>query len=252
MSTNLDFSDLLRLIDERSAAFRAAIAAAPRLDVPVPTCPDWTLAVLVQHLGEGRHRWAATVAAGPAMAPPDRADWNTSAAPEDRAELLDWLAESARRLIDALRAAGPDRGCWTWWDTSQSPQTAGAVARHQLQEIAVHTYDAQLTVGAAEPLPVEVALDGVDEFLATCVATASPWPHDPAVVDYRTTEGPSWSLHLSAGGAHVDRIPVPADVTVETTAAELVLTFYGRYPVDALKIDGDRGILDQLVTWEPE
>jgi uncharacterized protein (TIGR03083 family) len=252
VSTNLDFPGLLRLIDERSAAFRAAIAAAPTLDVPVPTCPEWTLADLAQHLGEGRHRWAATVAAGPAAAPPDRSAWNTSAAPEDRAELLAWLAESAQRLIGALRAAGPDAGCWAWWDGSQSPLTAGAVARHQLQEITVHTYDAQLTVGAAEPLPVEVALDGVDEFLTTCVATSSPWPHDPAVVDYRTTEGPSWSLHLSAGGARVDRVPAPADVTAETTAGELVLTFYGRNPVEALKADGNRLILDQLVAWEPE
>jgi uncharacterized protein (TIGR03083 family) len=252
VSTTLHFSDLLRLIDERSAAFRAAIAAAPRLDVPVPTCPDWTLADLAQHLGQGRHRWAATVAAGPAAAPPDRSAWNTSDAPEDRAELLEWLAESTRRMIGELRAAGPDRGCWTWWDTSQSPQTTGAVARHQLQEVAVHTYDAQLTVGAAEPLPVDVALDGVDEFLTTCVATTSPWPHDPAVVDYRTTEGPAWSLHLSAGGARVDRIPVPADVIGEATAGELVLTFYGRKPVDALKVEGNRLILDQLVDWEPE
>ncbi|WP_433797336.1 maleylpyruvate isomerase family mycothiol-dependent enzyme [Actinoplanes sp. CA-252034] len=252
MSTNLDFSDLLRLIDERSTAFRAAIAAAPRLDVPVPTCPDWTLADLAQHLGEGRHRWAATVAAGPADAPPDRSLWNTSAAPQDRAELLDWLAESAQRLIDALREAGPDRGCWTWWDTSQSPQTSGAVARHQVQEVALHTYDAQLTVGEAEPLPVEVALDGVDEFLSTCVATTSPWPHDPAVVEYRTIEGQSWTLHLSAAGARVDRLAAPADVSTESTAGELVLTFYGRNPVEALKLDGDRRILDRLVAWEPE
>ncbi|MGW3046285.1 ferredoxin, partial [Kitasatospora sp. NPDC001159] len=31
--------------------------------------------------------------------------------------------------------------------------------------------------------PDEVALDGVDEFLSTCCATTSPWPHEPAVVD---------------------------------------------------------------------
>ncbi|ROR45746.1 maleylpyruvate isomerase N-terminal domain-containing protein [Kitasatospora cineracea] len=60
-----EFPDLLRLIDERAAAFRAAIAAAPSLDLPVPTCPGWTLFDLVQHIGEGRRRWAAAVAAGP-------------------------------------------------------------------------------------------------------------------------------------------------------------------------------------------
>lgn len=45
-------------------------------------------------------------------------------------------------MLDAMRAAGPDRGCWTWWGNSQAPETSGAVARHQIQEIAVHTYDA--------------------------------------------------------------------------------------------------------------
>ncbi|MEE3922373.1 hypothetical protein V2I01_41020 [Micromonospora sp. BRA006-A] len=61
--------------------------------------------------------------------------------------------------------------------------------RHQLQEITVHTYDAQLTVGAPRPLPVEVALDGVEDFLSTCCATTVPWPYEPAVLDYHLTEG---------------------------------------------------------------
>ncbi|MFC8616100.1 maleylpyruvate isomerase N-terminal domain-containing protein [Micromonospora purpureochromogenes] len=65
MAQTLEFPVLLRLIDERSAAFRAAVASAPSLDVQVPTCPEWTLFDLVQHLGEGRRSWAATVAAGP-------------------------------------------------------------------------------------------------------------------------------------------------------------------------------------------
>ena len=91
--------------------------------------------------------------------------------------------------------------------TSQSPQTCGAVARHQLQQIAVHTYDAQITVGAPQPLPDEVALDGVDEFLSTCCATTSAWPHKPATVDFHATEGRSWRLWLSADGARTARLP---------------------------------------------
>jgi hypothetical protein len=69
-------------------------------------------------------------------------------APHEREALLAWSADSTEQLLSALREAGPDRGCWTWWGVSLSPQTSGAVARHQLQEVAVHTYDAQLTVGA--------------------------------------------------------------------------------------------------------
>ena len=54
MQETVEFRDLLRLIDERSTAFRAAVAAAPSLDVRVPTCPEWTLFELARHLGEGR------------------------------------------------------------------------------------------------------------------------------------------------------------------------------------------------------
>ena len=145
---------LLRLIDERSVAFRAAIASAPSVALQVPTCPEWTLRDLVQHLGTVHRFWAVAVAAGPAdAAPAQTASEGVTAAPREREALLAWSAESTEQLLSALRDSGPDRGCWTWWGGSQSPQTCGAVARHQLQEVAVHTYDAQNTRGAPQPLP---------------------------------------------------------------------------------------------------
>ncbi|MGV9351793.1 maleylpyruvate isomerase family mycothiol-dependent enzyme [Streptomyces spiralis] len=264
MTTTLAFPVLLRLIDERSNAFRAAVASAPSLDVQVPTCPEWTLFDLAQHIGEGRRDWAATVAAGPA--PAKSAAEGAPAAPREREALLAWLAESVEQLLDALRKAGPDRGCWTWWGASQSPQTCGAVARHQLQQIAVHTYDAQITVGAPEPLPADVALDGVEEFLSTCVATTSAWPHKPTAFDFHATEGHSWRLTVDGDGARSTRIPAPgttpvaaadegpnaAGVSVRGTASELVLFVYDRIPADSLQIEGDAGLFDLLRAWEPE
>ncbi|MFC7484947.1 maleylpyruvate isomerase family mycothiol-dependent enzyme [Luedemannella flava] len=232
MHENLQFTDLLRLIDERSTAFRAAVAAAPRLDVQVPTCPDWTLLDLVQHLGEGRRVWAATIAAG-ADAAEKAEPQGDPAAPEEREALLAWLAASTRQLLDALREAGPDRGCWTWWGRSQSPRTCAAVARRQLHEIAVHTYDAQLTVGAPQPMPDEVAVDGVEEFLSTFCTTTVAWPHEPAVVHYAVTEGRAWRNTLSDDGARLARLATPgtgSDASAYGTANELVLAFYGRIP----------------------
>ncbi|MGW7358230.1 maleylpyruvate isomerase N-terminal domain-containing protein [Streptomyces sp. NPDC054802] len=263
MQNTLDFPDLLRLIDERSAAFRAAVAAAPSLDVQVPTCPEWTLFDLVKHLGEGRRAWAATIAAGP-DATAKSAPHGDPSAPQERKALLAWLTASTQEMMAALREAGPDRGCWTWWGKSQSPQTCGAVARHQLHEIAVHTYDAQLTAGAPQPLPDEVALDGVEEFLSTICTTTVAWPHEPAAVDYHAAEGRSWRNWLSGDGARFDRLPEPgtgpaadgkpdaADASARGTANELVLGFYGRIPFDCLKLDGNGRIFDQLVAWDPE
>ncbi|MFE2721577.1 maleylpyruvate isomerase N-terminal domain-containing protein [Kitasatospora sp. NPDC059327] len=261
MTTTLAFPALLRLIDERSTAFRAAIAAAPSLDVQVPTCPEWTLFDLAQHIGEGRRDWAATVAAGPAPAKSVAA--GAPAAPREREALLAWLAESTEQLVDALREAGPDRGCWNWWETSQSPQTSGTVARHQLLQFAVHTYDAQITIGAPQPLPAEVALDGVEEFLSTCVATTSAWPHKPATIDFHASEGRSWRLSLSADGARTARLPgtgtppatgqAPdaATASARGTADELVLILHDRIPFDSVELDGDRTLFDQLSAWDP-
>ncbi|WP_245601724.1 maleylpyruvate isomerase family mycothiol-dependent enzyme [Hamadaea tsunoensis] len=239
-------------MDERSTAFQAAVAAAPSLDMQVPTCPEWTLLDLVQHLVEGRYKWAAIVAAGPAD---DPATFSVPAAPQEREALLAWFAASVQELLDALREAGPDRGCWTWWGDSQSPQTSGAVARDQLQQLAVHTYDAQVTVGAPQPLSSQVALDGVDEFLTTRCAGTEPWPHKPVVVDYHATEGRSWRLWVSDGHTRTAELPhgpgadealEPADAAVWGTANELVMFFYGRIPVESLRTEGDQGVLVQL------
>jgi uncharacterized protein (TIGR03083 family) len=245
----LGFPDLLRLIDERSTTFRQVISSAPSLGAQVPTCPEWTLFDLARHIGEGRHRWAGIVAAGPASARPAT---EIPTAPEDRGALVGWLADATQLLLTALREAGPDGGCWTWWGDSQAPQTAGAVARHQLQELAVHTFDAQLTVGDPQPLPEEIAVDGVDEFLHTCVATTSAWPHPPALVDYHVSEGRSWRFRLSAEGARIGHVDGVADASARGTASELVLWFYARTQADDLKLDGDLQVFDRLIAWEPE
>jgi uncharacterized protein (TIGR03083 family) len=119
----------------------------------------------VQHLGEVHRFWAAAVNAGPAAAPPaESASEGVETAPREREPLLAWSAASTQQLLDALREAGPNRGCWTWWGTSESPQTSGAVARHQLQEVTVHTYDAQ---------PATAADEGPDVAFASARGTAA-------------------------------------------------------------------------------
>ncbi|MEU3466113.1 maleylpyruvate isomerase N-terminal domain-containing protein [Streptomyces sp. NPDC006733] len=255
MHNIVEFPQVLRLIEDRSAAFRAAIGSAPDLDVQVPTCPDWTLRELAQHLGDGRRRQAAVVAAGPGAEPPARTDpKGAPTAPRDREALDAWLAESTELMLDALREAGPDRGCWTWWGRSQAPETSGAVARHQIQEIAVHTYDVQLLQGAAEPLPTDVAVEGVDEFLTTVAATSVPWPFKPATIDLHATEGRSWRLTLDADGVRCDDLAAdaePGDLAMRGAASELVLYFYDRLPLDVLETTGDTEPMDQLAVWDP-
>jgi uncharacterized protein (TIGR03083 family) len=193
----LHFDEMLSLVEDRSAVLRAAAAASPA-GAQVPGCPDWQVSDLVTHLGEVQRFWAAVVTAGPSTKPPDEA------AIEGRTpsgDLLAWSADCTADLLAALRQAGPDTDCWTWWMKSSSPSTSGSVARHQVQEAAVHARDAQETAGHAGPLPVVVATDGVSEFLTTCLGACGPWELPPAQIALRASEGPSWLLDLSEKGA---------------------------------------------------
>jgi len=115
-------------------------------------------------------------------------------------------------------------------------------------------HQAAITAGLDAALVDEVAFDGVDEFLHTCNATTSPWPHEPAVLNYHVTDGRSWRLDFNADGLQVTRITTPdadADLSVTATAAELELCMYGRLPADSLKLDGDRQVLQRLIEWVP-
>ncbi|MFF9391633.1 maleylpyruvate isomerase family mycothiol-dependent enzyme [Streptomyces griseoluteus] len=252
MTESLEFPALLQLIDERSAAFRNAVAAAPGLDAPVPSCPGWTLFDLVRHLGTGQRWWAAIVAAGPAEAPPVK---DAPEVPRDLEALLAWYAESNELLLSALREAGPERECWAWWSLGVSPANAWGVARRRVHEVLVHTYDAQLAAGAVQPMPADVAIDGVAEFLDTCNSTPAAWPHEAATVQYHATEGRSWLLALDDTGAWPAPLTdhaAPASASVTGTAEQLLLFVWGRLTMSDLKIEGDQRVFEQLIAWEPE
>jgi uncharacterized protein (TIGR03083 family) len=236
------FAELLSLIADRSAGLRTAVVRAD-VTARVPGCPEWSLRDLVAHIGEVHRFWAATVAAGPADKwPSDEVVGDTA----PHGDLLEWSAESTGVLLAALEAAGPDAGCWTWWTASGVPSTAGAVARHQVHEAAVHAFDAQEAAGHPEPLPAAIAMDGVAEFLAVAHGSSGPWPHEPARVTLHAAEGRAWPIELGdAGGGPA------ASADVHGPASDLVLTLYGRVPLDTLRVGGDQDLVRRLIAWPP-
>jgi len=191
------------------------------LDARVPGCPDWSLRDLASHLGRVHRFWAEVVRAG-ADVPPERAGY---AAPEDPAELAAWMRASTSDLLDALRDAEPATPAWTWW---RDDRTVGAIARHQVQEAAVHRWDAQSAVGRPEPIAAPVADDGVDEFLWIARQLRPPAP----ITFVPTDSGLARSV-----------VDEPPEVTVSATASDLVLLLYGRVGVEAVQVDGDGAVL---------
>jgi uncharacterized protein (TIGR03083 family) len=204
-------------------------------------------ATWLAHLGEVHRFWAATVAAGPSDSPP------SAEAIGDRTphgDLLTWSEESTRLLLDALRAADPNRGCWAWWGASDAPMTVGAVARHQVQEAAVHTYDAQDACGKPEPLPAAIAVDAIPEFLQVSLGSLGAWPHRPARIALSAVEGPTWLLDLTPEGATPDPAPSGEPVaTIQASASDLLLVLFKRIGVEAATVTGDPSAVDELLSW---
>ena len=92
---------------EASAGTLAAIISDSDPGLPVPACPDWTLRQLGTHVGRV-HRWAGEIVSTrtaegiPMKAAPD------GVPPADPSGQAGWLLAGARRLTDAIRAAGTE------------------------------------------------------------------------------------------------------------------------------------------------
>lgn len=87
-----------------------------------------------------------------------------SAYTDEDADTLDpWLGEGAERLVEALRAAGPEAQVWT--PVPDGKHTASFWARRFAFETVIHRADATLALGAEFTVDADVALDAVDEWM---------------------------------------------------------------------------------------
>jgi uncharacterized protein (TIGR03083 family) len=220
----VETSDFLDWIARESAAF-AAVLETGDLDARVPGCPEWALRDLAEHLGRVQRFWAAVVLIGADTKPPHP----EIHPPADAPGLAAWMRASSQDLLDALRATDPATPAWVWW---RDDRTVGAIARHQVQEAAVHRWDAQSAVGEPQPLEQPVADDGVDEFVGIARQL-----RDPAPV----------TLTLTDTGRSIAVSDEPSVVTVAATASDLVLLLHGRIAVDHVRVEGDRDALDPFL-----
>jgi uncharacterized protein (TIGR03083 family) len=220
-----EYLGVLRRTDARFAEAAAQAVLARGWSAPVPGCPGWTLADLVWHLAEVQHFWAWVVRTR-AQDPSEYVE------PERRPndELLAWQVVQSVELETALTRADPAERVWTW-----APQKDVAfVLRRQVHEVVVHTVDAEQVLDDFRPVPTEVGLDGLDEWLEVWVPRALPnGPPENA--------GP---VAFHAVDAHAERTlfagakPFPI-ATVTGIAGDLMLEVWRRVPYEVLTVDGD-------------
>jgi uncharacterized protein (TIGR03083 family) len=235
------------LIDTEAARLAAL---ATDLSVPVPTCPGWTLAELITHVGQ-THRWAVHVLRNQAQ----ERIWSRqvpSGLAEGRSGDAAWLAAGAAELLDTLRETDPSLAVWTWGPDRQ----ASWWPRRMLFELVIHRVDAELALGVDPVVPAEVAIDGIEEFLhnlpyATWVtrslaeleaegATIHLHAND-ADGEWTITQGPAGTVDWARGHTK-------GDCAVQGTAQDLLLMLYGRRSPEALTVYGDADLLKRWLS----
>jgi uncharacterized protein (TIGR03083 family) len=226
------------------------------LSVTVPTCPDWTLAELVRHIGGNLRSVETAVRTGTAVVAPDKQVPDVAGpAGDDPWALFAWLAEGAARFADTLREAGPAAGA----QFGPFQRSTAFWARRAAHDLVVHRADAAGTVGADYTVAPEVAVDAIDELLEL-ISDPQVAGSSPRLAELR---GPGGSIHLhgtdtEAGLAAEWLIELGTDgftwrhghekatVALRGPLADVLRVFYRRLPADSERVEvlGEAALLD--------
>jgi hypothetical protein len=223
------------------------VAGAADLAAPVPSCPDWALADLVQHVGAVYLHKVECMRTGshPDPWPPEGLD------AEPPLELID---RTYGLLTAEFAARRPADHAFTWYDPDQS---VGFWIRRMAQETVIHRVDAELAAAASlAPIPADLAADGIDElFVAFVEYGTTMWPDEFAEmlagVGDRTvrvvTPDQSWLLRLTTKDVRVDQSDVDSpDATVEGSAEDVLLWLWSRGGESGVSVTGDADVVALL------
>lgn len=230
-----DSYDHLDAIHEHSEGFAAA--AEGNLGASVEHCPGWSVADLVWHLTDVHWFWS-TIADERLSAPPDES-LRPQRVGDDK--LIARFRSGAQRLVEVLERAPDDAAVWTW---APRQRDIAFIVRHQVQEAAVHHWDAEHAAGLSLQLEEPLANDSIDEFLTFSVANdtdlADPAPAalgEPFVL--ATDGGLAWTIADGSqpGALVVTAGAAPTAAAVRASASDLLLWLYGR-----VNLEMSRGI----------
>lgn len=237
------FEDHVDGLSTASARLAAEVQEAG-LDAPVPTCPEWTTAQLVAHVGMV-HRWTAATLRG------ERLTDVTGIEQEGlrSADPLGWMLDGAERLGYLLRRTPKDADIWFFLPTELSPRDGWA--RRQCHETTIHAIDA-LAARQGEPAPAESidldprrAVDGVDELLCSFVPRAKTDLHldrDVVIAVIATDTGDDWTLRLGPSGSSAERGLPSGDINARWSgsAVDLYIGLWNRG--GNISQEGDRAL----------
>ncbi|MCU1346502.1 MAG: hypothetical protein JWL70_2768 [Acidimicrobiia bacterium] len=227
---------------------RIAVAGETAPATRVPSCPEWDLAGLCEHLGRV-HRMATA-----AMSSPNRPDLSLIEPPTPGQEAA-YLRAGVAPLLAAAAARAPQDPAWNFTGTNQVVEFWH---RRQANEALVHRWDAENALGLPSELPLAHAVDGLEEALTVMLPrrlqridlggiTGTIHLHctDTGTETDIEAHG-EWTLVLSEGAMAVQPGHAKGDVAARGPAQSLLLLTMGRLGSDhqSLEIFGDRPLLD--------
>ncbi|MGR6918444.1 maleylpyruvate isomerase family mycothiol-dependent enzyme [[Actinomadura] parvosata] len=217
---------------------------------PVPTCPDWTLADLVDHVG-GTQRMV-TMLVGEQLAEPGKAYAAYVPAPTDSSQWRAWLTDGAAEASRAFASVTDDTPVW---DPSGGAAGVPFWSRRLFGEACVHRADAAAALGLPYELAPEPAVAALDDWLAT-LTSRGYWENRPGFADamrgngqtlhFHATDAPGeWMARREPDMVVLEHGHTKADVAVRGPATDLLLVISRRRPLDAtptLDVHGDRAL----------
>src|SRR6266542_1026843 len=208
------------------------------LSLTVPTCPDWTLARLVGHIGGNLRSVETAVRTGRAVEDPGRQ-----------------VPDAAQKFAGTLRNAGPGAEAKVW----AFQRSTAFWARRAANDLVIHRADAAGTVHADYTVAPELAADAIDELLELIsdpqVAGSSPrlaelrGPGRSIHLHATDTEaglGAEWFIELGTDGFTWRRGHEKATVALRGPLADVLRVFHRRLPADSERVEvvGDAALLD--------
>lgn len=185
-------------------------------EAPVPSCPGWSVADLVNHHG-GVLRWATTIVQT------GEPCFEQFTGPSTLPDLVEWYESAASEFVRVANTGDRTRACWTF---GRAPEEAWFWTRRQALEAAVHRWDAESAARHPTGFPTALASAGIDEVVQDL---------HPRQVSLQRTAELSGSIALQAtdtGETWIlgnDDQPV---ASIEAAVADLLLLLWRRASLD--------------------
>jgi hypothetical protein len=268
--TSLDGITDAEMVEWTLGSLEAIAAAAERTgEVPVPSCPLWTMSDLVAHVGRlysGWYRYNLTREPGnnDSLTAKDSAE----PLPDKRLEfLVPYLRRAATGWAETVAARDLDRPVWA---LILGTEPARFWLRRAVSESAIHRWDAESTAGAIVPTPARQAAMSIDETLtglwpATIRSSDHPELVDLRALERRRTEpmrlpplpnepisylavdsSRSWNIQVVDRTLMVERDGPLASARLVGAGHDIHLYMWGRATTSQLVVQGDSALLDAL------